>query len=94
VFNTTLKSGTNSFRGTGFFQTRPLWGQEHNYFSERAGRAKPDSVYYLGGGGLGGPIVQNRTFFWFASENYHDIQSRSVSTVFPTAAERSGDADR
>ena len=25
-----------------FFQTRPLWGQENNYFSELAGRPKPD----------------------------------------------------
>ncbi len=94
VFNTTLRSGTNSFRGSAFFQTRPLWGQENNYFSERAGRAKPDSVYYLGGGGVGGPIVPSKTFFWFATENYHDIQSRSVSTVFPTAAERRGDFSR
>ena len=30
VFNSTLKSGTNTFRGTAFFQTRPLWGQENN----------------------------------------------------------------
>ena len=94
VFNSTLKSGTNTFRGTAFFQTRPLWGQENNYFSQRAGRAKPDSVYYLGGGGVGGPIVKNKTFFWFATENYHDIQSRSVSTAFPTAAERTGDFSR
>jgi hypothetical protein len=94
VFNSTLKSGTNTLRGTGFFQTRPLWGQTNNYFSELAGRAKPESVYYLGGGGIGGPIVRNRTFFWFASENYHDIQSRSVSTAFPTAAERTGDFSR
>ena len=48
-------------------------------------------MYYLGGGGVGGPIVRNKTFFWFATENYHDIQSRSVSTTFPTAAERAGD---
>ena len=40
VFNSTLKSGTNQFRGTAFFQTRPLWGQENNYFSQRAGRAE------------------------------------------------------
>jgi hypothetical protein len=90
VFNTTLKSGTNTLRGSGFFQTRPLWGQENNYFSARAGRAKPESVYYLGGGGIGGPIVRNKTFFFVASENYHDVQSRSVSTTFPTAAERAG----
>ena len=37
VFNTTLKSGANAFRGTGFFQTRPIWGQTNNYFSEIAG---------------------------------------------------------
>jgi hypothetical protein len=94
VFNTTLRSGTNVWRGTAFFQTRPLWGQENNYFSERAGRPKPDSVYYLGGGGIGGPIAKNKTFFWFSSENYHDVQSRSVSTAFPTAAERRGDFSR
>ncbi len=51
-------------------------------------------MYYLGGGGVGGPIVKNKTFFWFATENYHDIQSRSVSTAFPTAAERTGDFSR
>lgn len=91
VFNTTLRSGTNTFRGTGFLQTRPVWGQVNNYFSEKAGVPKPESVYYLGGGGFGGPIIRNKTFFWVAAENYHDIQSRNVSTTFPTAAERTGD---
>ena len=79
VFNTTLKSGTNSFRGTAFFQTRPLWGQANNYFSRarRAGEARQRVL----------PRRRrrrradrpNKTFFWFATENYHDIQSRSVS---------------
>lgn len=63
VFNTTLKSGTNSFRGNGFFQVRPIWGQTNNYFSEKAGRPKPESPYRLAGGAVGGPIVKNRTFF-------------------------------
>ena len=91
VFNTTLKSGTNSFRGTAFFQTRPIWGQWNNYFGEKAGRPKPDSPYYLGGGAVGGPIIRNRTFFWFTTESYHDVQTRNVSTLFPTAAMRRGD---
>jgi hypothetical protein len=91
VFNTTLKSGTNSMRGTAFFQTRPVWGQANNYFSEKAHQPKPDSVYYMPGGGFGGPIKKNKTFFWFASESYHDISTRNVSTTFPTAAERNGD---
>lgn len=90
VFNTTLKSGSNTLRGTGFVQTRPIWGQTNNYFSEKAGRPKPDSPYYLGGGGIGGPIVRNRTFFWFSTESYHDVQTRNASVTMPTAAERLG----
>ena len=35
VFNTTVKSGSNKFHGTGFYQTRPVWGQSENYFSAR-----------------------------------------------------------
>ncbi len=81
VFNTTLRSGTNNWRGTGFFQNRPIWGQTNNYFSELAGVGKPDSPYYLGGGSLGGPIVRNRTFFWFAAENYYDVQSRNATEL-------------
>src|SRR5437867_5739702 len=46
VFNTTLKSGSNSFRGTGSFHTRPIWGQSNNYFSDKAGLPKPNSPYY------------------------------------------------
>jgi trimeric autotransporter adhesin len=91
VFNTTLKSGSNQYRGSGFLQTRPIWGQWNNYFGELAGRPKPESPYYLGGGAFGGPIARNRTFFWFATEDYHDVQTRNVTTLFPTAAMRRGD---
>src|SRR3989475_12877056 len=105
VFNTTLKSGTNRYQGTAFFQTRPIWGQTNNYFSEigkndalargdtvtAARLGKPNSPYYLGGGAFGGPIKQNRTFFWFSTESYHDVQTRNVGVLMPTAAERNGD---
>ena len=91
VFNTTLRSGTNQMHGSAFIQTRPIWGQTNNYFSEIAGRPKPDSPYYLGGGYVGGSIFRNRTFFLFASEDYHDVQTRNSSVIMPTAAERTGD---
>src|SRR3954451_15637833 len=105
VFNVTAKSRTNNFHGTSFFQTRPIWGQTNNYFSQivsdvAAARgdtktatlnAKPNSPYYLGGGGIGGPIVKDRTFFWFSNEQYHDVQTRNSAARMPTAAERAGD---
>ena len=104
VFNTTLRSGTNTMRGSAFFQTRPVWGAANNYFAQKAlescaagdascvsKNAKPDQVYYLGGGGIGGPIKKDKTFFWFSSEDYHDISTRNGSLLLPTQAERSGD---
>jgi len=94
VFNTTLRSGTNTFRGTGFYQTRPIWGQTNNYFSGIAGLPKPDNPYQLGGGGVGGPIVKNRTFFWFATESYTDTQTRNATELMPTDLERGGDFSR
>src|SRR5262249_50253645 len=56
-----------------------------------AKNAKPDSPYFLGGGGFGGPIKKDRTFFWISNEQYHDVQTRNSAAQFPTAAERSGD---
>jgi hypothetical protein len=91
VFNTTLRSGTNVFRGTAFYQTRPIALEKNNYFSDKASLPKPDNPYYLGGGALGGPIVKNRTFFFFATEDYHDVQTRNSTELMPTAAERAGD---
>jgi trimeric autotransporter adhesin len=105
VFNTTLKSGTNRFRGTAFFQTRPVWGAANNYFSQKALEVckagdttcvdlnkKQDTKWYTPGVGFGGPIKKDRTFFWFASEDYHNISTRnSPGIVLPTAAERRGD---
>ena len=91
VFNVTAKSGTNNFRGSGFYQTRPTSLLTNNYFSELAGEPKPPGYYHLYGGGVGGPIVKNRTFFWFATEGYQSNTTRGISVAFPTAAERSGD---
>jgi hypothetical protein len=104
VFNVTFKSGTNAFRGTAFFQTRPVWGTVNNYFAQKAfercaasdssclaKNRKPDTVYYLPGAGFGGPIKRDRTFFWVTTEDYHDVLTRNISTTFPTAAERRGD---
>ena len=92
VLNTTMKSGSNTFHGTGFYQTRPVWGLANNFFNDKAGVAKDKNQYYrLWGGGFGGPIVRNRTFFWGSLEGYRSYTTRNGSLKFPTASERNGD---
>jgi hypothetical protein len=91
TFNVTAKSGTNLYHGSAFYQTRPIWGESNNYFSDKASIPKPDNPYHLFGGSIGGPIIKNRTFFFIATEDYHDVQTRNSSILMPTNAERAGD---
>src|SRR5947209_10127461 len=96
VFNVTARSGTNDYHGSGFYQTRPVWGQSENFFNAVSGVTKEesglaDAYYRLYGGGIGGPIVKNRTFFWTATEGYRSGTTRNQSEIWPTANQRNGD---
>jgi trimeric autotransporter adhesin len=96
VFNVTARSGSNNLHGSGFYQTRPVWGQSENFFNAVAGVTKQesglaDAYYRLYGGGIGGPIVKNRTFFWAATEGYRSGTTRNISEIWPTANQRNGD---
>jgi trimeric autotransporter adhesin len=92
VFNATGRSGTNTFRGSAFYQNRPEWGAANNWFNSRDGIPKPSGLYFhTYGGGVGGPILRNRTFFWTATEGYRTITTRNGNLVFPTDRERNGD---
>ena len=91
TFNVATKSGTNSWHGSGFYQNRPRWGMANNFFSEKDGVALPETYFHLGGGGFGGPIVRNRTFFWGSVEGYGSNTTRNGNERLPTARERAGD---
>ena len=99
VFNTTARSGTNTFHGSGFFQTRPVWGLARNYFNLQQGLSKEetglaDTYYRLYGGGSGGPTVRDRTFFWTAVEGYRSRTTRNLQQLWPSARQRVGDFSR
>ena len=91
TFNVATKSGANDFHGSGFYQARPKWGTSNNFYSERAGVPLPDTYYHLGGGGFGGPIVKNRTFFWASVEGYGSMTTRNSQIRLPTSREKAGD---
>ena len=91
MFNATAKSGSNRIHGGGFLLMRPgsLIGQ--NFFLKLQGRPQPDEFWRNMGGGVGGPIVSGKTFFWAAAEGYRDGLTQNGNLHVPTAAERTGD---
>ncbi len=96
VFNVTARSGTNEFHGSGFYQTRPVWGVNENFFVAKTGQSKEesglaDTYYRLYGGGIGGPIIRNRTFFWAATEGYRSNTTRNEQQIWPSLKQRVGD---
>jgi outer membrane receptor protein involved in Fe transport len=58
------KSGTNSIRGTAYDFFRNDRFDSNNFFAKRANQPKPDNNQNQFGGNLGGPLMQNRAFFF------------------------------
>src|SRR5689334_1728101 len=91
MFNASARSGTNRLQGSGFLLMRPGALIAENFFLKIQGQPNPDQYWRNAGGGIGGPIVRNRTFFWFATEAYRDGLTQNGNLHVPTAAERAGD---
>ena len=91
TYHVAFRSGGNAVRGSLFYQDRPGGLVSNNFFAARAGQAAPDSFFHNSGGGVGGPIVRDRTFFWYSMEGYRSLDSRSSTLRVPTSLERAGD---
>ncbi len=90
VVNATIKSGSNSLRGSlyGFLRNDAL--DANNFFSKLLGAPKPKRERNQFGGAAGGPLVRNRTF-WFADyEGLRDLEGVPRVRQLPTAAEKAG----
>jgi len=79
--NVVTKSGTNDVHGTGFFLFRHKNLQARSFFEP----AKPDFDREQFGGSLGGPIVKDKTFGFFAIERNRQEKTQTINTggVFP-----------
>ncbi len=94
VFNTLLRSGSNTFHGSVFGETRQTSWLANDFFANREGVPRPDSPYYNWGASLGGfvPISHRaRTFFFIAAEGYIQTSPYTETFAVPTALERTGD---
>jgi hypothetical protein len=91
VVNVTLKSGTNSLKGEGYYYLRRDELSATDFFVRKSGAAKPDLKYDRPGGYLGGPVRPNRTFFFSAVEWLCDTFPEPLPQTVPTEAMRNGD---
>ena len=83
AINVTLKSGTNQFHGTGFYFGDYDWLNAKNFFST----AKTAYHNHNYGGTIGGPIVKDRTFFFFTYEGQRNNSLEPYSVQIPTLAD-------
>jgi len=89
--NVAIKSGTNNFRGTGYFFYRDEKLSANEYFLEKAGKPKSMLDYTRWGGTLGGPIIKNKTFFFGVFERLDDAFPEVGQYTVPTPAQLNGD---
>ncbi len=98
VFNATARSGSNQFHGSAFYLGRPSGLVGYSFFDQIRFDSNPSLKESLvkpswknGGGGVGGPLVRGKTFFWVAADTYRDNQYQNSDMHVPTAAMRNGD---
>ena len=93
VTNATIKSGTNQFRGSGFWFGDNQDTHAINAFVDRTlpkERQKPDTLYNQFGFTFGGPIMKNKLFFFGDYVRTNDDLGRVNRYVLPTAEQRAG----
>jgi outer membrane receptor protein involved in Fe transport len=89
VINTITKSGTNDFHGDAFEFYRDKALNANSWDNNALGRPKRNYHYNQFGGGLGGPIVRDRLFFFFS---YDGQRNTTPNTVAPGALPAANDA--
>src|SRR5712692_2893632 len=89
--NLTTKSGTNGFHGSAyeFFRNRVL--NANTFFNNKAGVQRPAFSQNQYGANLGGPVIRDKTFFFFGWEGFRLRQGQSFVYSVPTDAMRAGD---
>ena len=87
----TSKSGSNAFHGSLYECLRNTVLDANDFFNNASGVPRPQLVQNQFGATIGGPIVKNRTFFFFNYEGFTRRNGIPFSGLVPTPAELSGD---
>jgi len=81
--NILSRSGTNQFHGSAIenYQNEAFFARDTFL---PASKAKPTARFNQFGGTLGGPIIQNKLFFFVAYEGYRDSEGVALTGTVPT----------
>src|SRR5215468_10943756 len=91
VINASLRGGTNGFHGSAYDFIRNTSLNAVGFFKPTRG-VKPALIQNQFGGTIGGPIIKDKTFFFFDYEGFRRI-TRTINgniTTIPTVSERQG----
>lgn len=87
----TIRSGTNQYRGTGYYIHRDANLNANLYENVQRGIPKAEIFHYNPGGTIGGPIKRDRTFFFYSYEGLKSGLPAGGAQRTPTELERRGD---
>jgi hypothetical protein len=80
------KSGTNDLHGSAFWFHRPTVLSANDFFANRSGVERPTLIRNNFGGGVGGPIIKDRAFFFYSFEGERRVTQTNVVRTVPTAS--------
>lgn len=90
VINATIKSGTNGFHGDVWEFLRNSKLDSNSYFNNLNGVKRGQFSQNQFGGTIGGPVIKNRTFFFFDMQNFTSRRATTVQSAVPTPLMKTG----
>src|SRR5262249_25605314 len=84
------RSGTNQYRGSLFYTNHNSALDSNTWFNNFNGVKTSYSNRNQFGGRIGGPVVQNKTFFFFLYDGHRTFQGANITSPVYTAEARRG----
>ena len=90
VINASIKSGTNGFHGDVWEFVRNNVFDANSYFNNYGGVPKGHFAQNQFGGTIGGPVIKNRTFFFFDAQDFTSRKATTSLSTVPTPLMQTG----
>src|SRR5690349_21594900 len=90
VINATIKSGTNGYHGNLFEYVRNSVFDANSWINNRNNLKKGRFSQNQFGGTFGGPVIKDKTFFFFDMQRFTSRRSTTVQSTVPTPLMKQG----